>query len=249
MHYAILSCVHANADAFLAVVEDAEKRGVEQIVCLGDLVGFGPDPQDCVDIARERCAITTLGCHDESLLDGGAHLPSSIRATIDWSKEVISAGSKGGARLEYLSKLPQQYDSGGIAFLHGSPRDPVSEYLFAEDVRRDPRKLTRAFSAVSKISFVGHTHIPGVFMENPLRWTAAAALDGYMHYKKGEKVIVNVGSVGMPRDGDARACYLEIEKNELWWRRVDYDATAVAKRIRANDRLIPSTAQRLEQGI
>lgn len=250
MHYAIVSCVHGNLEAFQAVCEDATARGVERIVSLGDLVGFGPDPAACVDLARERCAIALKGCHDRALIKGTTHLPPPIRASLDWAKEELGRDPVlGPVRFDYLDTLPPHYESGGIVFLHASPRDPVNEYLFAEDVRRDPRKLTRAFTHVSKVVFVGHTHVPGVFLENPLRWQAANEIENYFHYKRGEKVIVNVGSCGQPRDGDPRACYLEIEKNELNWRRVDYDVDAVAAKIEANEKLSPGFAQRLVRGV
>ena len=250
MHYAIISCVHANLEAFHAAVEDAERRGVERIVSLGDLVGFGPDPAACVDLAREKCAINLKGCHDQALVDGGSYLPAPIRNTIVWAKEELEKDETlGPARLEFMENLSESYEAGGIMFRHASPREAVTEYLFAEDVRRDVRKLTRAFAAFDKCVFVGHTHTAGVFLEEPIRWTPAAQLENYYHYKKGEKVIVNVGSVGQPRDGDRRACYLEVNKNEMYWRRVEYDVEAVVAKIQSNTRLTASTAQRLLRGL
>jgi len=244
VHYAILSCVHANYDAFAAVVDDATRRGVERIILMGDVVGFGPQPVECVDLARQACAITLRGCHDQALLDGAAHLPAATREGIQWAKDEL-----GPERVEWIKGLSESYDAAGIIFCHASPREFVSEYLFAEAVRRDPRKLARAFEKTAKIVFVGHTHVPGVFLENPIRWTPAAQLEHYYHYKKGEKVIVNVGSVGQPRDGDPRACYLEVNKNELYWRRVDYDVQQVVAKIQANSKLPASTAQRLLRGL
>ena len=250
MHYAILSDVHGNVEAFRAVVADAEKRGVEKIVCLGDLVGFGPDPAACVDLAREKCGMILQGCHDHALLEGAGHLPPPTRATIDWAKEQLAADpALADARLGTLREASTRYEAGGISFMHASPHDPVHEYLFAEDVRRDPRKLARAFAGFEKIAFVGHTHTPGIFLENPIRWTGAAQLENYFHYKRGEKVIVNVGSVGLPRDGDARACYLEVSKNELYWRRIEYDLDGVVAKIEQNERLTRSVAERLRRGI
>jgi diadenosine tetraphosphatase ApaH/serine/threonine PP2A family protein phosphatase len=250
VHYAIISCVHANLEALQAVLDDAGKRGIERIISLGDLVGFGPDPVACVDIARQRGAINLKGCHDQALLDGGAHLPAPIRGGIAWAKEELTADEALGAeRMAFFQGLPESYEAGGIAFRHASPHDAVNEYLFPEDVRRDTRKLQRAFNATEKIVFVGHVHVPGIFLENPVRWTPAAQLENYFHYKKGEKVIVNVGSVGQPRDGDRRACYLEVKKNELYWRRVEYDVDAVVAKIKENARLAPSAAQRLLRGI
>jgi diadenosine tetraphosphatase ApaH/serine/threonine PP2A family protein phosphatase len=244
VHYAIISCVHANLEALSAVVEDATRRGVEQIVCIGDIVGFGPDPTACVDLVRRACGIALRGCHDEAVVAGGAHLPPATRAGLAWAKEQL-----GDERLAWMKALPDSYEAGGIVFCHASPREYVTEYLFPEDVRRDARKLARAFDKTAKVVFVGHTHIPGVFQENPIRWTPASQLENYFHYKKGDKVIVNVGSVGQPRDGDPRACYLEVNKNEMYWRRLDYDVNQVVAKIQSNERLTTSTAQRLLRGL
>jgi diadenosine tetraphosphatase ApaH/serine/threonine PP2A family protein phosphatase len=244
VHYAILSCVHANYEALVAVIDDATRRGVERIILVGDLVGFGPQPVECVDLARQACSIVLRGCHDQALLDGAAHLPAPTRQGIEWAKQEL-----GPDRIEWISKLAETYDAAGIVFCHASPREPISEYLFAEDVRRDSRKLVRAFEKTSKIVFVGHTHVAGIFQENPLRWTPASQLENYFHYKRGDKVIVNVGSVGQPRDKDPRACYLEVNKNELYWRRVDYDVQQVVAKIQANSHLTASTAQRLIRGL
>lgn len=244
MHYAVISCVHANLEALRAVVDDATRRGVEQIISIGDTVGFGPDPVACADMVRERCAIVLKGCHDQALVEGAGHLPAQMRDGLAWAKEAL-----GEERLAWFEQLPTSYDAAGIVFCHASPREPVTEYLFAEDVRRDPRKLVRAFEKTGKVVFVGHTHVPGVFLENPIRWTPASQLENYFHYKKGEKVIVNVGSVGQPRDGDPRACYLEVNKNEMYWRRLEYDVNEVVAKIQSNSRLTASTAQRLRRGL
>jgi len=244
VHYAILSCVHANLEALQAVVEDATRRGVEQIISIGDVVGFGPDPVACVDLVRERCAIALRGCHDQALLEGAAHLTAQTCDGLAWAKE-----SLGPERIAWLETLPTSYDAGGIIFCHASPREHVSEYLFPEDVRRDPRKIARALEKTEKVVFVGHTHIPGVFRADPLRWTPAAPLENYFHYRRGEKVIINVGSVGQPRDGNPKACYLEVNKNEMYWRRIDYDVQQVVAKIQSNSRLTASTAQRLQRGL
>jgi diadenosine tetraphosphatase ApaH/serine/threonine PP2A family protein phosphatase len=236
--------VHANLEALSAVVDDATRRGVEQIVSIGDIVGFGPDPVGCVDLIRERCGIALRGCHDQALLEGASHLPQVTRDGLNWAREAL-----GEERLAWIESLGIQYEAGGIVFCHASPREPVSEYLFPEDVRRDQRKLVRAFEKTSKVVFVGHTHIPGVFQENPIRWTAASQLENYFHYKRGDKVIVNVGSVGQPRDGNPQACYLEVNKNEMYWRRIDYDVKQVVAKIQSNSRLTASTAQRLLRGL
>jgi diadenosine tetraphosphatase ApaH/serine/threonine PP2A family protein phosphatase len=197
-----------------------------------------------VDLVRERCAINLVGCHDQALLDGGAHLPAPQRDGLAWAKDAL-----GKERLDWIRSLPTNYAAAGVVFCHASPREPVSEYLFPDDVRRDPRKIARALEKTEKVVFVGHTHIPGVFRSDPTRWTPAAPLENYFHYRRGEKVIVNVGSVGQPRDGDPKACYLEVNKNEMYWRRIEYDVSQVVAKIQSNSRLTSSTAQRIQRGL
>lgn len=247
MHYAVISCVHANLEALQAVLADADQRGCEQVICLGDVVGLGPDPVACVDLVRQKCAIVLKGCHDEALVQGGTHLSAPVRASLEWHKEALGEG--GDERVSWLGSLPYRYEAGGIQFVHGSPREPTQEYLFPDDVQNDARKLVRAFVLVEKVLFAGHTHLPGVFTAEPLGFQTAAALNGYFHYKRGTKVVVNVGSVGQPKDGDARACYLEIQKNEMFWRRVEYDVAAVVDKVKANSRLAPAHGARLLRGI
>jgi len=116
-------------------------------------------------------------------------------------------------------------------------------------VKKDLRKLQRAFGLVEKVLFTGHTHLPGVFTDDPIGFLPPSNVRDYFHYKRGTKVIINVGSVGQPKDGDPRACYLEIQKNEMFWRRVEYDVQRVVEKVKANARLSPAFGARLLRGI
>jgi diadenosine tetraphosphatase ApaH/serine/threonine PP2A family protein phosphatase len=247
VHYAVISCIHGNLEALEAVLADAVSKGCEQVICLGDVVGLGPDPVECVDMVRRTCAVVLKGCHDEALVQGAAHLAAPVRASIEWHKEAL--GEEGQDRIDWLASLPYRYEAGGIQFVHGSPREPTQEYLFPDDVQKDARKLQRAFALVEKVLFAGHTHLPGVFTNEPLGFQTPTAVNGYFHYKRGTKVVVNVGSVGQPKDGDPRACWLEIQKNEMFWRRVEYDVETVVQKMKANARLAPAFGARLLRGI
>jgi predicted phosphodiesterase len=250
VHYAVISCIHGNLEALEAVIADAAQRGCDSVICLGDIVGLGPDPVACLDTVRQKCQIALRGCHDEALAAGSlAHMSGPVRASLEWTKEALAEDGNGDDRMAWLGQLPYRYEAGGIQFVHGSPKEPTQEYLFAEDVTKEPRKLQRAFQLVEKVLFIGHTHIPGVFTAEPLGFQSAKELNGYFHYKRGAKVMVNVGSVGQPKDGDPRACYLEIQKNEMFWQRVEYNVQAVVDKVKANSRLAPAHGARLLRGL
>jgi predicted phosphodiesterase len=247
MQYAVLGCIHGNLAALRAVIKDIRQRGVERIVCLGDIVGFGPSPIECLDIIRDACFMTIRGDHDHAVVSGTGGFVPRVAEGLDWTREQLdSAGDP--ARLKFMSETLDSFASAGIAFYHGSPRSR-DEYIYSRDVKHDPRKVRAAFAATEKVAFVAHTHVPGVIVDSPLAWRSAQELDDYFHYKKGNKALVNVGSVGQPRDGDPRACYLEIQKNEMYWRRVPYDLNETVGRLQSIEALSPtSLAIRLQKG-
>lgn len=226
-----------------AVVADIKERAIGRIVCVGDVVGVGPEPAECVDLVREHCFILIRGDHDEAMLSGVSGFSHFMGQVLEWSKQQLETDP---TRLQYLEKSLPSFESAGISFHHGSPRSKY-EYLFASDVKSDPRKLRTAFHGFEKVCFHCHTHVPGLITQEPLQWRSAQELDNYYHYRKGEKILVNVGSVGQSRDGDTRACYLEINKNEIYWRRVDYDVAGVVAKVQANEVLAPA-APRLQKG-
>ncbi|MBX3471392.1 MAG: metallophosphoesterase family protein [Planctomycetes bacterium] len=247
MHYAIIGCIHGNLAALEAVLHDIRARGIERIVCLGDIVGFGPAPAECVELVRARCFMVIRGDHDQAVLNEKptGFIEKTTRSLV-WTRERLLEAPNDP--LGYLEQSQAAFSSAGIAFHHGSPRSPF-EYLFPSDVRRDPRKLRAAFAMTEKVCFHAHTHVPGVITEEPLAWRSAEDLDGHFHYMKGQKALVSVGSVGQPRDGDPRACYLEIQKNDMHWRRVEYDVHAVVEHLQANAAVFSSDlAIRLQQG-
>lgn len=244
MHYAVFGCVHGNAPALRAVLADIKTRGISRIVCLGDVVGYGPDPGECLQLVRESCFMTIRGDHDHGVTEGSDGFIPKTAKVLDWTREQLSAAP--GA-IDYLRQAKEGFASSGISFVHGSPRSPY-EYLFPSDVTRDPRKLRAAFARVEKVCFCAHTHVPGVIIERPLQWQPAQELDYFFHFKKGTKVLVNVGSVGQPRDGDPRACWLEIDKNQMHWRRVDYDRGQVLQKLEAGEPFSSDLAIRLQKG-
>lgn len=246
MHYAIIGCIHGNRDALTATLEDIRQRGIERVVCLGDVVGFGPDPIECLQLVRDRCFICIRGDHDEAMLTGSEGFIPKTGRVLDWTRERVNEVDP--TLIGFLDQALSSFESAGISFVHGSPRS-AHEYLFPSDVRRNKRKLRAAFAMTEKVCFNAHTHVAGVISEEPLAWYSAKELDGYYHYRKGVKALINVGSVGQPRDGDPRACYLEIRKNEIFWRRVEYDLSGVLDRLQSSQEVFaPDLAIRLAKG-
>ncbi|MGE0713485.1 MAG: metallophosphoesterase [Planctomycetota bacterium] len=250
MHYAVVGCIQANADALKAVLADIRARGIDRIVCLGDVIGFGPDPLECIDLVRKHCFMFVRGDHDQAMLEGSVGFTPKTAKILDWTRALVEGGDPAvvQARRAFFEGALDSFNSAGIGFVHGSPRS-CHEYLFPSDVQRDPRKLRAGFAATEKVTFFANTQVPGVIMEEPLSWHTAQELEGFFHYRKGMKALVCVGSVGQPRDGDCRACYLEIDKNRMYWRRVEYDLTRVVQRLDALPEVFSSDfAIRLQKG-
>ena len=218
---AIISDIHGNLEALEAVLEDIERRGIREIYCLGDIVGYGPNPRECIDLVMglEHCL---LGNHDQGALFDPEGFNAGAERAIFWTRRTLEAkvDVKGDQRWEFLGELPRLRREADFLFVHGSARNPLNEYVFPEDIYNQ-RKMERIFSLVDKYCFQGHTHIPGVFTEN-LNFQSPLEIDN--EYILGnQKVLVNVGSVGQPRDGDNRSSYVIVDDNKLTFVRVPYD--------------------------
>jgi len=251
---AIISDIHSNFEALQAVLKDIEKHPVSEIYCLGDVVGYGPNPRECVDLVM-KCQMVLLGNHDQgAMFDPEGFNPPAERA-IFWTRaQLESAGEtrqKREARWDFLAERPRMVKENGFLFVHGSARNPLNEYVFPEDIYNQ-RKMDRIFALVEKYCFQGHTHVPGIFTESlpeDLYQFSAPEDIEYTHKLDARKTLVNVGSVGQPRDGDPRAAYLllDLETRNAHFRRLPYDIEATQAEIRANG--LPETlATRLADG-
>ena len=134
-----------------------------------------------------------------------------------------------------------------VDFVHASPRKPINEYIFPDDVYTNPVKVRVLFERVKHICFVGHTHLPGVFLDEPDFYLPAELGDTYPVIE-GEKAIINIGSVGQPRDKDSRSSYVYVEDNEVHFVRLEYDIDTTMEKIKAIDRLDNFHAERLRGG-
>jgi len=244
---AIISDVHGNLEALQAVLSDIDRQGIQDIICLGDIVGYGPNPCECVDLLG-RCKLGVLGNHDQGALFDPEGFSSTAEKAIFWTRDQLeSQGSEEqrAARCNYLAELPRVARLDGLLFVHGSPRNPLSEYVFPDDIY-NPKKLEKLFALVERACFQGHTHVPGIFTSAG-RFQSPS--DAGMHYVLGaEKAMINVGSVGQPRDSDPRACYVVLDDDVVSYRRVEYAVDITAAKIYAIPELDNHLGDRLKEG-
>jgi diadenosine tetraphosphatase ApaH/serine/threonine PP2A family protein phosphatase len=242
MQVAIISDIHGNRHAFEAVLADVRGSSATEIWCLGDVVGYGADPNDCCRLARANAAVCLAGNHDLAVtgdLDLGEFSTGAALAA-RWTQEVIDDDHR-----EWLRSLSPSGAAEGIGLYHASPRDPVWEYVLSAllaELCLDAQE--------ERVSLVGHSHVALAF-ERPEGQpaTGAARRQGDTADLSAGEWIVNPGSVGQPRDGDPRAAWLLLD-TVAWtaeWRRTEYDIAGAAASIRAA-RLPDSLAERLEYG-
>lgn len=234
MKRALISDIHGNYEALLAVAADIKEQDISTVICLGDIVGYGPNPVECLDYVIDKCEFTILGNHDQAtLFDPDSFNPVALKA-IYWTRTQLEKGigvdERVDMRWEFLGGLPRRHDEGRFVFVHGSPRDPTNEYVFPEDIY-ERHKMDALFNRIEKFCFQGHTHMPGVFVEKG-DFLPPEECD-YQYELNERKAMINVGSVGQPRDGDPRACYviLDDDADKIIYRRVDYPVTVTRQKI------------------
>jgi diadenosine tetraphosphatase ApaH/serine/threonine PP2A family protein phosphatase len=234
---AIISDIHSNLEALQAVLADIAGRNITEIYCLGDIIGYGPNPRECIDLAME-CQMVLLGNHDQgAMFDPDGFNPPAERA-IFWTRQQLEASAenrvKREKRWEFLADRPRTFKENGYLFVHGSARNPLNEYVFPEDIYNQ-RKMDRIFALIEKYCFQGHTHVPGVFTESlnddSYLFQSPEELSDGTHRLDERKTMINVGSVGQPRDGNWRACYVLLDGDQLTFRRVEYDIDTTIRKI------------------
>lgn len=239
MKRALVSDIHGNLEALRAVQDDLERHDVEAVICLGDSVGYGPNPAECLDWAR-RQSLCVLGNAEESALFAPEAGGDAATDAMAWTRSELHRGPDAAARRLFLERLPRVARDGTVMFLHASPRSPLHEYLLPQDVD-PPTQFGNLLRLVESLTFVGHTHLPGVFTEDCEFLPAQARAE---YRRDGRRAIVNVGSVGQPRDGDRRACYVLWEDDRLEFRRVAYDIEATVAKMKSVPELANSKALR-----
>jgi predicted phosphodiesterase len=248
---AIISDIHSNLEALQAVLADIERQGIKRIVCLGDIVGYGPNPRECLDLIMERCEACVCGNHDVAVFYEPYSFNLGAERAAFWTRACLETEPNKelrDRRWQYLGSLPVKYRGEGFVCVHGSPRKPVNEYIFADDVFNNPNKLMDNFRRMDEmICFVGHTHVPGVLLDDPY-FDPPDELAEPNVFDLGEHAIVNVGSVGQPRDRDWRASYAVLKADCLEFKRVEYDIETTVKKMLAIADLDEFLAQRLKEG-
>ncbi len=243
MRYAVISDIHGNVDALEAVLADISTRSIDISVCLGDIVGYYPDPEKCVSLVREHVTYALAGNHDYAAIGRLDHRNFTFYAYVamEWTKEHLSAGAK-----EYLESLPIKIEMEGMFFTHSSPSNPqdFAQYVFPDS----DEAIFEAFSSlVHKINFIGHTHWPSIMLQDDdriiLHNEDSIVINDDNYY------LINVGSVGQPRNFDPHSCYAvyDSETREISLVRVAYDYSVTQKKVIKNN--LPSfLAARLSKG-
>jgi predicted phosphodiesterase len=239
---AVVSDVHGNRHAFEAVLDAIAESGCQEIWCLGDLVGYGADPDDCVALAHQHCSICLAGNHDLGVT-GAIPLEQFSRGAAiaaHWTRDTIMPET-----LEFLKLLEPQNLDHSAALYHASPRDPIWEYVLS------PLQAELCLDVQAKpVSLIGHSHVALYFSRVPGAGATGETQDDGQSLDLSEgEWLVNPGSVGQPRDGDPRAAWLELDI-EHWtarYHRTEYDIAGAAAAIRAA-KLPESLAERLQYG-
>jgi diadenosine tetraphosphatase ApaH/serine/threonine PP2A family protein phosphatase len=248
MRLALLSDIHSNLPALEAVLAEIDSAGVDEAWCLGDVVGYGAQPDECADLVRERCSVCLVGNHDLAALeqlDISTFSPAAA-AAVRWTRERMSAETR-----DFLATLDPADESREVALYHASPRDPVWEYVLWPDQAAECIRMQ-----ARRVSFIGHSHVAlffalpdaGAGADEPDARGAQAGAGTSLEIRRG-RWLINPGSVGQPRDGDPRAAWLELDTGtwQATFHRVAYEIDRAADAIVATD-LPEHLARRLYVG-
>ncbi|MFC2024898.1 metallophosphoesterase family protein [Chloroflexota bacterium] len=219
MRYAIIGDIHANLAAFTAVLDDIERRGgVEKIWCLGDIVGYGPDPHECVELLRQTNHICVAGNHDWAAIGkiGTSEFNPDAAAACHWTAKQLRP-----ADIAYLENLPLVIEEDDFTLVHGSPREPIWEYIISISLAKQNFACFK-----SQFCLVGHSHVPLVFSYSDSGACSYSPFLPNVGLALGKnRMIINPGGVGQPRDGDPQASYAiyDSESKMIRLYRIPYD--------------------------
>jgi predicted phosphodiesterase len=225
MKYAIFADIHSNLQAYEVFILDSRKESVDKYLCIGDIVGYGANPIECVNITKDLNCVAIAGNHDlavrNNMMDDS--LSMYAREAIFWTRKVLKKAQK-----HYLENLPYIYNNSNFIAAHGDPLFPANfNYV------RSAFEAELPMSAqVAELSFMGHTHIPAIYSKCKGSHVVDVS-DRAIKISPKMQYLVNVGSVGQPRDNDKRACYCiyDNKKKELYFKRIGYDIAAAAQAI------------------
>ncbi|MEQ8850711.1 MAG: metallophosphoesterase family protein [Phycisphaerales bacterium] len=246
--YALIADIHANLDALEAVVNDMDMVGYDAVICLGDVVGYGPEPARCLELISDLADVMVLGNHDEAVLreDVSARFNPRARRSIEYTRSKMNE-----YHIALLRSMPYRAELDGFSIAHATFSPTRFEYLYTAEAAAD------AFNYMpAHVGLIGHTHLPSAFAAPVAQnvqageVTVAQLAPGQaLRYNDGRRYILNPGSVGQPRDRnpDASWALLDSDQKRVQIRRVDYDIDAVSRKIR--ERGLPEQhGQRLRIG-
>lgn len=245
MRLALISDIHGNLNALQTVLKAIDALTPDAIWCLGDVVGYGPEPQACADLVQQVAVVCLAGNHDLAVA-GKLNLDDfadEAQAAIRWHLRILS-----GPTLAWLASLPSLMVQDGITLAHASPRSPVWEYVTDAGVAADNASHFR-----TQLCLIGHSHAAIAWRLNETRWWGRARLErrppGDPLSLPGDRWLLNPGSVGQPRDRDPRASFALLDTDsQTWaWYRQEYDIASVASAILAAG-MPPKLANRLYEG-
>ncbi len=244
MRYAIIGDIHANLAAFTAVLDDIERRGeVEKVWCLGDVVGYGPDPHECIELLRQTNHVCVAGNHDWAAIGkiDTAEFNPDAAAACHWTAQQLSSTD-----VEYLGNLPLVIEEGDFTLAHGSPREPIWEYLLSTSMAKENFAYFK-----TQFCLVGHSHVPLVFSYSESGDCSFSHFVTDIGLVLGKnRLIINPGGVGQPRDGDPRASYAiyDTESRQVRLYRVAYNICSTQDKMAAQG-LPMRLVARLTKGI
>ena len=249
---AIISDVHSNIEALQAVLADIAQQGCHEILCLGDIVGYGPNPEECIDLIEKKCRFCLSGNHDYAVLTRAERFNPLAEEAVDYTRGVLKpatlSGGRKKARWRFLESLPTRITEDDILYVHGSPRDDRNEYILESDIAFGMvDKIRQVFEMTPRLLFVGHTHYPGV-IDPAFNFRHPDDSGVVFELPADQKAIINVGSVGQPRDGNNRACYALVEGNRVTYRRVQYSYRMTMSKMTRVGPISQEAADRLEYG-
>jgi predicted phosphodiesterase len=241
MRYAIFSDIHSNLEAFNSVLEACKKESVDRYLCIGDVVGYASNPTECIDLVRDAAVVCVAGNHDWAAVNlfSADYFNKEAREAIFWTRRNLDE-----ERRNFLGSLQLVFKNEHLIIAHGSLNSP-EEFNYTTDVHAAQESF---MLMESNICFIGHTHVPGVFIQDKFGGLSYRS-DCDINIKELEKYIVNVGSVGQPRDNNPKAsyCIFDTEKKEVRIKRAVYDIEAAREKI-INARLPVSLGDRLLSG-
>ncbi len=247
---AIVSDVHSNMEALEGVLRDVQEQRCDRIICLGDLIGYGPNPRQVLRIATDLFEFTIMGNHEEGILFQPVGFNWKAEASAWWTKDQLRSprfpSDESRKFWNYLENMPRFVEEGDALYVHASPLDPTKEYVMPEACY-NPGFMKLIFSKIRRVAFGGHTHLPGIFFPDRA-FLPQDKIPGPFPVTRG-KFFVNVGSVGQPRDGDSRSCYVIFDGRSVAFRRVAYNFRKTARKIKRIKRLPNALGARLSMGL